>query len=159
MPRLRKNVDRLTFRSWCSMIDRCSRWTKNPRNIRYYVANGVTVDARWRGPGGYERFLADMGPRPTGTTLDRIDGAKGYEPGNCRWASNAIQLRNRRHVRLTLDLAQEILGRTEHGEGTTSIAKRLGVGQSTVDHVRAGNTWRELPRPVRGYQPQGPRRR
>jgi hypothetical protein len=82
--------------SWCSMIQRCT----NPRANGYerYGGRGITVCRRWR---RYENFLSDMGERPNGTTLDRIDGRKGYSPSNCRWATPSQQqqnLKNSRHV-------------------------------------------------------------
>jgi hypothetical protein len=52
----------------------------------------VPIDPRWR---SFERFLADMGERPSGTTLDRIDGTRGYKKNNCRWATYKEQARNR----------------------------------------------------------------
>lgn len=55
----------------------------------------VTIAPQWHKS---DVFLADMGPRPVGKTLDRIDNAKGYEPGNCRWATPQEQRKNRRPV-------------------------------------------------------------
>jgi hypothetical protein len=47
----------------------------------------------------FTNFLEDMGERPTGTSLDRLDNSKGYEPGNCRWATNSEQQNNRTNNR------------------------------------------------------------
>jgi hypothetical protein len=79
-----------TYRSWDGMKQRCL----NPRATGYkrYGGSGVTVCDQWLTFAG---FLADMGERPEGTTLDRIDPARGYEPGNCRWATASEQNRNR----------------------------------------------------------------
>jgi len=78
-----------TYKSWHQMHQRCAG--KHGHN--YYVENGITVCERW---GAFENFLADMGERPVGTTLDRIDGTKGYSPDNCRWADVFTQANNKK---------------------------------------------------------------
>lgn len=80
-----------TYQSWCAMITRCT----NPNQAAYkrYGAAGVTICERWRQ--SFDNFLADMGERPPGRTLDRYPDKNGnYEPGNCRWATWPEQRRN-----------------------------------------------------------------
>ena len=80
-----------THRSWEAMKDRCL----NPQSTsyKYYGAMGVTFCKEWE---SFDAFLNDMGVRPEGTTLDRIDPHGNYEPSNCRWANSATQASNKR---------------------------------------------------------------
>lgn len=80
-----------TYHSWEGMKQRCL----NPNSTRYstYGAVGVTVCERWF---DFKNFLEDMGERPEGKTLDRINPYGNYEPGNCRWATYKEQVHNRR---------------------------------------------------------------
>ena len=82
--------------SWQSMIIRCEQPKSN--SYQNYGGRGIKVCERWRK--SFANFLADMGRKPPGMTLDRIDVNGDYEPGNCRWATHSTQTRNRRTYRV-----------------------------------------------------------
>lgn len=86
------------YNSWRSIIGRID----NPADKSYanYGGRGIQLCNRWRGPDGFANFLADMGERPAGLTLDRIDVDGNYEPSNCRWATRSEQARNTRRAKL-----------------------------------------------------------
>lgn len=83
-----------TYNSWAAMMDRC-HWGGNKSNFAEYGAKGIFVFHEWH---KFENFYAAMGDRPANTSLDRIDGTKGYGPGNCRWASRIEQALNRKNT-------------------------------------------------------------
>lgn len=109
---------------WKSMLMRCN----NPhvKNYNNYGGRGIKVCDRWNGNLGFENFVNDMGERPDGTTLDRIDVNGNYEPSNCRWATTEQQMNNR------TDNSRIIL----NGESITcsQLCKRYGFYYTYVAH-------------------------
>lgn len=89
------------FYTWTGMLQRCY----NPSNPKFetYGARGIFVCSRWTGPTGYQNFISDMGNRPAGKTIHRVNNDGPYEPNNCVWADAVVQANcktNTRHVML-----------------------------------------------------------
>lgn len=118
-----------TYGSWKHMIRRCT----NPKSEQYanYGGRGIAVCERWL---KFENFLADIGERPRGTTIDRYPNNDGhYEPGNCRWATATQQRRNMRTNRLVT-----YQGRTQ---ALAEWCEQLGLNYAMVrSRLRAGST-------------------
>lgn len=89
-----ENPHQGAYNSWQSARYRVT--SPKAANWRYYGGRGIGMCDRWRA--SFADFLEDMGDRPPGTTLDRIDVNGDYAPGNCRWADPVVQIRNRREV-------------------------------------------------------------
>jgi hypothetical protein len=97
-----RRIEGVTFQPGYSSLEAALGRCHNPNNtaFSYYGARGISVCDRWRfgadGRTGPECFLDDMGHRPEGLSLDRIDTNGNYEPGNCRWATKKLQQQNQR---------------------------------------------------------------
>ena len=83
------------YRSYRAMLRRC--YDTKHRAYQWYGARGIKVSERWLN--SFPAFVSDMGPRPEGFTLDRLDNDRDYSPDNCRWASWTVQ-GNNKHKRL-----------------------------------------------------------
>lgn len=116
------------------MIQRCTN-DKAPDYARY-GGRGVTVWSRWT---DFAAFLADMGVRPDGKTLDRHPNPDGnYEPGNCRWATPKEQAHNGRTTKVS-DVGVCIMRHMRRrGESLPDLAHAFGVTKSTVHGIVAG---------------------
>lgn len=125
----RSQQGRRTYTTWATMKARCS----NPRHPKYpaYGGSGIGICSRWE---VFENFLADMGLRPEGTSIDRIDGSAGYSPGNCRWATPSEQQSNLRTNRIVTYRGDQI--------PLCEVARRLGVRSSTLRY-RIDSGWPE----------------
>ena len=120
-----------TYRSWSSMKSRCNN--PNYHKYRIYGARGIKICERWN---DFRNFYADMGVKPDGKTLDRIDNDGNYTPENCRWATPKEQSRNNsRNNKITYN--GDTLTLTEWSErleiNRTTLSGRYRAGWSVED--------------------------
>jgi hypothetical protein len=115
--------------AWNNAKARCHRKT-HPRYADW-GGRGIEMCERWRN--SFEAFLEDMGPRPgPNYSIDRIDGNKGYEPGNCRWATSQEQSENRPDWVNAITFNGETLSMTQW-------AKRVGISRKSLyDRIALG---------------------
>lgn len=126
------------YHVWRGMKNRCC----NPNNPRFadYGGRGIEVCARWM---AFEPFLEDMGEPTPHESIDRIDNDRGYEPGNCRWATTTQQARNTRVSRM-LTVQGETLSMADwadrYGVTSAAVSKRMRRGWSVEEAVTGTRT-------------------
>lgn len=128
-----------TYQSWRAMRGRCH----DPRNnaFRFYGGRGITICSRWD---DFSAFLADMGPRPLGASLDRIDFDGNYTPENCRWADVRTQARNSRHFRLADEQVAAIHRLIAIGGSHADIAQACGVSVGHIGNIARGHARKDV---------------
>lgn len=124
-----------TYHSWRAMRVRCL--TQNDKDYHNYGGRGITICKRWE---EFLNFIEDMGERPDGMTLDRIDNDGNYEPSNCRWSTRKEQGLNRRTTRwvekdgliMTVDQWRKKLG-----VHSRVIHRMIKMGElNEINHIR-----------------------
>jgi len=125
-----------TYSTWSCMKSRCL----NPNNsdFAHWGGRGITVCDQWL---VFENFLRDMGEKPAGKTLERLDVNKGYSPENCVWADRTTQSRNRTYNKLTLSKAADIRAKRLKGADYRSLASEFGVSEYQIGRVIRGEAW------------------
>lgn len=122
------------YQAWKSMIDRCT----DPKNSAWhdYGGRGIKVCTEWMN--SFDAFYRDMGPRPKGHSLDKIDNLKDYSPDNCRWSTIKEQNRNRRNVAL-YEYEGEMLTKADIARkfnlNATSVARMIKKGM-TIEEIK-----------------------
>lgn len=132
-------VQASTYRSWKDMRARVNRPTN--KDFKDYGSRGITICASWA---DFANFFADMGERPAGKTIDRIDVNGNYEPGNCRWADSITQANNKRtNHKIEFNGAIKNLQEwcSELGLDPSKVRYRLSKGWKVEDAL---NVWRDF---------------
>ena len=133
------NTKHPLYETWRHMIRRCHDETN--KGYRHYGARGISVCDEWRGEDGFHRFAEDMGPKPAGLTLERVDNDGPYTKENCEWATYTTQERNRRYNRLiTYDGKTACLSEWAEllGLSSQALAWRINSGMPLDKALRPG---------------------
>lgn len=128
---------RREYNSWIGMLSRCR--DKSHCHYHRYGGRGIHVCKRWRE--SFSAFVEDMGPRPEGTSIDRIDNDGDYEPSNCRWATVEEQSLNSSQAHVITFNNKTLT--------TRGWARELGIGFSTLrNRLKRMTVERALTEPV-----------
>jgi len=126
-----------TYRTYRAMISRCIY--PSQEHYHDYGGRGISVCDRWmNGDGvvtGFECFLSDMGEKPRGLTIDRIDNDGNYEPGNCKWATQKEQMSHTRASKFSPADREKVVRLFGSGVNKCAIARETGMSRWYVRDV------------------------
>jgi hypothetical protein len=142
------------YRTWQGMMARC--YNQAHRGFKNYGGRGITVCESWHDVGAFIGWVEhNLGPRPDGCTMDRINNEQGYKPGNVQWATRRTQAANQRRglrpigsakpqAALTEEIVRECRARWAAGEEQLALASEYGVSRPTMHKALVGKTWRHV---------------
>lgn len=139
-----------TYRSWNSMISRCVRRYDDKRKQKYY--GSINVCKRWL---KFENFLFDMGIRPDGTTLDRINTKEDYTPRNCKWSTRSRQNINSEMKNKKTSKYKGVSWHKGHGNWSAQISingKDMWIG-SFLSEKKAFDAYKTIFKEWHGHDP------
>lgn len=122
-----------TYDSWFNMKHRC--YYEKDVNYKNYGGRGITVCERWL---DFKNFLEDMGEKPEGFTLDRINVNGNYGPSNCRWADGYTQAINKRPKKI---MRQNALYIKTCSETSKDLAKKYDITVTMVNMIKSNKSW------------------
>lgn len=129
-----------TYMVWSSMKSRCNN--KNHHAYNSYGGRNIKICNRWN---DYVNFLEDMGDKPEGLSLDRIDNNGDYSLDNCRWATRSEQQRNKKNTRLNEIAVKVIRYMFEvKGYGHTRIGRAMNLTREHIRDIVTYRIWREV---------------
>lgn len=126
-----------TYASWSDAKKRCY----SPQNKRFaeYGGRGIGMCDTWKN--SFDAFLRDMGERPNGTSLERKNVNKGYEPGNCVWATPAQQAQNKRTNVANWEIVRALRNGRACGKTCVQLAREFDMSYGNVRLICSGKTW------------------
>lgn len=131
---MRDKTKQSLYNTWANMIQRCTN--ANRPDYKNYGGRGISVCARWRA--SFKDFAEDVGERPPGLSMDRIDNNGNYEPGNVRWATRSQQTLNSRFdIQKAVDAAAK-----KHADRTHCRRGHLFIPENTYKNPSGALTCR-----------------
>jgi hypothetical protein len=121
---------------WRAMKARCQR--PSAQGYANYGGRGIRVCERWQ---EFDGFYADMGDCPPGLSLERINNDGNYEPSNCKWAAKHEQTANRRNIKCSYEMADEIRALYANGMIKNHIAKKFGMSHGNISFIVENKRW------------------
>ena len=137
------SVGKKSYSSWTLMLSRC--YDKRHKNYKNYGGRGITVCDRWKN--SFQNFLDDIGERPIGMTIGRIDNNGHYEPSNCKWETNDQQSSNKRNTAFV------------DGQKLIDLCREKGIDRNIVYQRCKAMGWsleKAISQPVRKYKKKFP---
>jgi hypothetical protein len=126
--------------TWYNMKSRC--YNIKDKKYKFYGARGIEVCDRWLN--SFQNFYEDMGPKPKGLTLERIDNNGDYDIDNCKWAKYIEQNRNYSKCFLTEDDVEEIRRLYATGQYTQrELAKMYNYDRGNIGHIVHFDIWKD----------------